>query len=100
MSSSKNLIYEKTAFLSKTNNAFIEEMYMKYVNNDTNLPESWREYFNKIGDEADDIVKEINGPSWGPTYKRNLSEVRQKDFLNKDLIEYLNQIFHLLHNNV
>ena len=89
MSSSKNLEYEKTAFLSKSNNAFIEEMYMKYVNNDPNLPESWREYFNKIGDEADDIVKEINGPSWSPTYKKNLSEVRQKDFLNKESLSEL-----------
>jgi 2-oxoglutarate dehydrogenase E1 component len=34
MSSSKNLEYEKTAFLSKSNSAFIEEMYMKFVNND------------------------------------------------------------------
>ena len=63
MSSSKNLEYKKTAFLSKSNNAFIAEMYMKFVNNDPNLPNSWVEYFNKIGVEADLIVKEINGPS-------------------------------------
>jgi hypothetical protein len=34
MSSSKNLEYKKTAFLSKSNSAFIEEMYMKFINND------------------------------------------------------------------
>ncbi len=39
MSSSKNLDYKKTAFLSKSNNAFIEEMYVKFVNNDPALPE-------------------------------------------------------------
>ena len=47
MSSSKNLEFEKTAFLSKSNSAFIEEMYMKFVNNDPSLPESWRKYFNE-----------------------------------------------------
>ena len=30
MSSSKNLEFEKTAFLSKSNSAFIEEMYLKF----------------------------------------------------------------------
>ena len=31
MSSSKNLEYKKTAFLSKSNSSFIEEMYMKFI---------------------------------------------------------------------
>ena len=69
MSSSKNLEFEKTAFLSKSNSAFIEEMYLKFVNNDPSLPDSWKTYFNKIGDEADEIVNEINGPSWSPSKK-------------------------------
>ncbi len=72
MSSSKNLEYEKTAFLSKSNSSFIEEMYTKFVNNDPTLPESWKIYFNELDDEADDIINEINGPSWNP-YSRNIS---------------------------
>ena len=79
MSSSKNLEYKKTAFLSKSNNAFIEEMYMKFVNNDPSLPDSWAKYFNEIGDEADVIVKEINGPSWSPSPKKILDKQSQKD---------------------
>ena len=67
MSSSKNLEYEKTAFLTKSNSAFIEEMYMKFVNNDPSLPESWSNYFKEIGEEEDIIIKEINGPSWSPS---------------------------------
>ena len=82
MSSSKNIEYKKTAFLSKSNSAFIEEMYMKFINNDPNLPQSWIEYFNEIGDEADIVVKEINGPSWNPAPKKSLSKIRQKDFQN------------------
>ena len=81
MSSSKNLDYEKTAFLSKSNNSFIEEMYMKFVNNDPTLPDSWKNYFREIGDEADVIVKEINGPSWGPNKKISIN--RFSDFDNE-----------------
>ena len=47
MSSSKNLEYKKTAFLSKSNSSFIEEMYMKFINNDPKLPDSWKEYFSE-----------------------------------------------------
>ena len=56
MSSSKNLEFAKTAFLSKSNSAFIEQMYVKFVNNDPNLPDSWKKYFNEIGDEIDVMV--------------------------------------------
>ena len=34
MSSSKNLEFEKTSFLSKSNSAFIEQMYLKFINKD------------------------------------------------------------------
>jgi len=67
MSSSKNLEYKKTSFLNKSNSAFIEQMYVKYVNNDPNLPESWKKYFIDIGDDINSIVKEVNGPSWSPS---------------------------------
>jgi 2-oxoglutarate dehydrogenase E1 component len=78
MSSSKNLEYEKTAFLSKSNSAFIEEMYMKFVKNDPTLPNSWRRYFEEIGDEFDDIVNEINGPSWSPSKKFSINQTQKK----------------------
>jgi 2-oxoglutarate dehydrogenase E1 component len=51
MSSSKNLEYEKTSFLNKSNSAFIERMYLKFINKDADLPESWKDYFEGIGDE-------------------------------------------------
>ena len=80
MSSSKNLEFEKTAFLSKSNSAFIEEMYVKFINNDPNLPDSWKEYFKEIGDEPDIVLKEINGPSWSPSPKRALIKKGPKDY--------------------
>ena len=60
MSSTKNLEFKKTAILSKSNSAFIEEMNTKFVANDPNLPDSWRKYFEEIGEELDVIVKELN----------------------------------------
>ena len=73
MSASKNLEYEKTSFLNKSNSAFIERMYLKFLNRDADLPESWKDYFEGIGEELNVIAKEINGPSWGP--KKNKIDV-------------------------
>ena len=39
---------KKTSFLSQNNSAFIEHMYIKYVNNDPSLPESWKKYFQDV----------------------------------------------------
>ena len=82
MSSSKNFEYEKTAFLSKSNSAFIEEMHLKFVNNDPTLPVSWKRYFNEIGDASEAILKEINGPSWNPAKKFSIKQNQKK--INQD----------------
>jgi len=77
MSSSKNLEYKKTSFLNKSNSAFIEQMYLKFINKDSDLPESWRNYFLDIGEEIDLVVKEINGPTWSPQKKKiNLEDIQ------------------------
>ena len=78
MSSSKNLEFEKTSFLSKSNSAFIEQMYLKFINKDQDLPESWQNYFEGIGDELNIIAKEINGPSWGLKNKIDIDELQKK----------------------
>jgi len=78
MSSSKNLEYKKTSFLNKSNSAFIEQMYLKFINKDSDLPESWRNYFLDIGEEIDLVVNEINGPTWSPQKKKiNLDEIKK-----------------------
>ena len=73
MPSSKNLEFEKTSFLNKSNSAFIEQMYLKFINKDLDLPDSWKDYFEGVGDELNIIAKEINGPSWGP--KKNKVDI-------------------------
>ena len=83
MSSSKNLEYQKTSFLSKSNSAFIEHMYLKFINKDSDLPESWKKYFLDIGEEAEIIAKEINGPSWNPIKKKIDINAIQTNFENE-----------------
>ena len=79
MSSSKNFEYEKTSFLNKSNSAFIERMYLKFVNKDVDLPESWKDYFEGIAEELNVIAKEINGPSWGPKKNKiDIDELQKK----------------------
>ena len=41
------------------------------------LPDSWKRYFNEIGDELDVIVKEINGPSWSPSKKVSINNKKK-----------------------
>jgi 2-oxoglutarate dehydrogenase E1 component len=79
MSLTKNLEFEKTSFLTKSNSAFLEQMYLKYINKDLDLPSSWKNYFDDLGDELDLVVNEIKGPSWSPIKKQiNIVEKKPK----------------------
>ncbi len=78
MSSPKNLEYKKTSFLNKANSAFIEEMYVKFINKDPSLSESWIEYFSSVDEDMKILVDEINGPSWKPFSKKiNIEDVEK-----------------------
>jgi 2-oxoglutarate dehydrogenase E1 component len=81
MSVSKNLEYKKTSFLNKSNNAFIEQMYVKFINKDPSLPRGWKEYFLDIGEDLDSVVKEIKGPSWSPKKVK----IKENSDLNKEV---------------
>ena len=45
-----NFTYDKTSFLSKSNSTFIEQMYIKFINNDSDLPQSWKDYFKSLNE--------------------------------------------------
>jgi 2-oxoglutarate dehydrogenase E1 component len=78
MSSSKNIELAKTSFLSKSNSAFIEQMYLRFISKDVDLPEDWSNYFEGIGEEINIITKEIDGPSWGLKKKIDITEIEKK----------------------
>ena len=87
-----NTIFNKTSFLEGSNSAFIEELYLKYVNNPETIPQSWREFFDGLGEDQKIIQTEIQGPSWSPK-KNNISKIidrtkisAEDDFTKKKLL--------------
>tara|TARA_B100000965_G_scaffold172523_1_gene144155 strand:+ start:1461 stop:4355 length:2895 start_codon:yes stop_codon:yes gene_type:complete len=90
MSSSKNLEISKTSFLSKANSSFIEDMYLRYLANDTTLPLSWKNYFNTLGEEIDTIVKDLEGPTWKPDKKKVDIQISKEEFKEEKEYRSLN----------
>ena len=91
MSSSKNLDTKKISFLNKSNSEFIEQMYLKFIKGDSELPQSWKDYFNDLDEDSSLVIKEINGPSWKRTKKINENEIiknykaiKKRNDLNED----------------
>ncbi len=82
MSSSNNLENKNATFLNKSNSTFIEEMYVKFIEGDPNLPESWRSYFESLNEDLEVISKEIQGPNWSP----------KKIKINRNNLSYKNNI--------
>ena len=93
MSSIKdNTIFNKTSFLESSNSSFIEDLYLKYIHNPENIPQSWREFFDGLDEDQKIIQTEIQGPSWSPK-KNDISKIIDKakisaegDFTRKELL--------------
>ena len=65
-SNNDNITFEKTSFLQGGNSSFIRELYAKYLNNPSGVPQSWREFFEGLNEDREAVKKEIIGPSWDP----------------------------------
>ena len=72
-----NTIFDKTSFLEGSNSSFIEELYLNYIKNPENVPQSWREFFDGLDEDQKIIQTEIQGPSWSPK-KNNISQIIDK----------------------
>ena len=77
-----NNIYEKTSFLQGSNSQFIKELYLQYIKNPSEMPESWKQFFDGLNEDKEIIKKEILGPSWGP----KKDDFNRKN-LDKDLLK-------------
>ena len=86
-SNKNNLIFERTSFLHGTNSPFIEELYLKYLNNSSEIPLSWKEFFDGLNEDQDLVKKQILGPSWSPAKNNNFNiSFSEKNFdTNKNL---------------
>ena len=65
-SNRNNIIFEKTSFLQGINSPFIKELYLKYLNNPSSIPQSWKDFFDGLNEDKEAVQKEILGPSWSP----------------------------------
>ena len=61
MSISSNRKFEETSFLSKSNSSFIEQMYLKYLNKDSDLPDRWKKYIYKLNEETATLMVRPRG---------------------------------------
>jgi len=77
-SNKNNKIFEKTSFLQGTNSPFIEELYLQYIENPKNVPQSWAEFFDGLNEKQEIIKKEILGPSWAPKKKYIKTEYEEE----------------------
>jgi len=64
---------EATSFLYGANSEFIEQLYQRYLTNPQAVEESWRAFFDGLGEEADDVLAELRGASWSPKSERELT---------------------------
>ncbi|MEL7452755.1 MAG: 2-oxoglutarate dehydrogenase E1 component, partial [Pseudomonadota bacterium] len=63
----QNADFLDTAFLYGGNAAWIEQMQAAYATDPGSVPESWRAFFDALGDDASDATKNANGASWKRT---------------------------------
>ncbi len=59
-----NDVLNSTSFLDGTNTLYIERLYTQYLENPASVDGSWRDFFAQMGDDADAIKLEAEGPAW------------------------------------
>ena len=80
----ENKTFEKTSFLQGSNSPFIEDLYLKYLENPTSIPQSWKQFFDCLDEDKEAIEKEILAPSWAPKRKNNLKVSIEEKKLTED----------------
>jgi 2-oxoglutarate dehydrogenase E1 component len=62
-----NDVFARTSFLDGANATYLAELYARYETDPTSLDPEWQSFFASLGDDADDILADARGPSWGRT---------------------------------
>jgi len=79
-----NTVFEKTSFLQGINSPFIKNLYLQYLKNPENVPQSWVEFFDGLDEDQEIIKKEILGPSWSPRQDKNFQTNILEQYVAKD----------------
>ncbi|MEO0467249.1 MAG: 2-oxoglutarate dehydrogenase E1 component [Pseudomonadota bacterium] len=54
-----------TLFLYGGNATYVEQMQAAYAADPSSVPQSWRDFFAEMGDDAHDATRNADGASWG-----------------------------------
>ena len=79
-----NKIFDKTSFLEGSNTPFIEELYLKYLNDPESIPESWKIFFDGLNENQKIVRSEIQGPSWNPKKSSFSNLVSKKEYIDDE----------------
>lgn len=58
--------FKETSALFGTNSVFMEEIYEHYLQNPSNVDESWQAFFKEMGDSLSVLEQDNQGASWAP----------------------------------
>ena len=56
--------FQITSFLDGANAAYIEQLYARYQDDASSVPDEWRAFFKALDDNPDDVKKAAAGASW------------------------------------
>ena len=91
MSSIKdNKIFDQTSFLEGSNSNFIEDLYLKYIQQPEEIPQSWKDFFEGLNEDQKVIESEIQSPSWAPKKKITFKKKIKSENLIKNSDEKIN----------
>jgi 2-oxoglutarate dehydrogenase E1 component len=62
--SSANQTFLETSFLYGGNAVYLEEMAARHAEDPSSVPQSWRDFFAAVGDEASSAAVAAKGPGW------------------------------------
>ena len=58
--------FEETSFLYGANDAFIEQLYQRWLDAPGSVDPSWAQWFEALSEDGGDMLRESRGASWAP----------------------------------
>ena len=59
-----NEAFANTSFLYGGNAGYIDELYAQYRQHPDSVSADWKSFFDALGDDADDVIRNARGASW------------------------------------
>jgi 2-oxoglutarate dehydrogenase E1 component len=60
-----NAAFALSSFLQGTNASYIDEIYARYEEDPASVDSEWQAFFRSLKDQPADVIKNVEGPSWG-----------------------------------